>query len=132
MSGLECSFSGLTQLDSSDIDALMRMNEACLNMLLDPALWAWSIGLTLLFVGGGALIGWYKGRMTAGLIWAAVLGPIGWLIVALGKSNLAPCSECGGGNRPGVRTCRHCDVDLEQAATRSERSRLRSAKSDSR
>ena len=132
MQGLECNFSALSQLDTSDIDALMRMNEACLKMLLDPALWAWSIGLTLVFVGVGALIGWRKGRMTAGIIWAAVLGPIGWIIVALGKSNLTPCPECSKGNRPGARSCRHCGVDLEKAVARSARSRLRSAQSESR
>lgn len=132
MTGLECSISGLSQLDSSDIDALMRMNEACLNMLLDPGLWAWSIGVTLVCVGVGALIGWSKGRMTAGIIWAAVLGPIGWIIVALGKSNLDPCPECSKGNRPGAHTCRHCGVDLQQVAARTSRSRLRDNRHSSR
>ncbi|HET9033799.1 MAG TPA: hypothetical protein VFN25_12970 [Dokdonella sp.] len=110
----------------------MRMNEACLKMLLDPTLWLWATAFTVVSIGGGALIGWYKGRMTVGIIWAAVLGPLGWIIVAFFKSNLAACPECSKGNRPGARTCRHCAVDLEQATARSARSRLRGAKNDSR
>ena len=31
----------------------------------------------------GALIGKYKGRADSGVLWSALLGPIGWIIVAL-------------------------------------------------
>lgn len=132
MATLECSIAGLSGLDTADFEAVMRMNEACLKVLLDPTLWAWMTAFTLVSIGGGALIGWYKERMTAGIIWAAVLGPIGWIIVALGRSNLAPCPECSKGNRPGARTCRHCGVDLTHANARTARSRLRGAQHDSR
>ena len=78
-------------LDTADLDAVMRMNEACLAMLLDPVLWGWMLGITAVCILGGALIGWVKGRTLAGIVWAAVLGPIGWIIVALSPSKLPTC-----------------------------------------
>jgi hypothetical protein len=35
----------------------------------------------MLFVAVGALIGWWRGRLTAGVVWALLLGPIGWVVV---------------------------------------------------
>jgi ribosomal protein L40E len=130
MSTLACTLAELSRLDTSDLDAVMQMNEACLRVLLDPTLWAWMIGLTLVSVAGGAWIGWIKGRVVAGVVWAALLGPIGWIIVALGKSKLPICSECGKANHAGAKTCRHCGVDLQKARQRTARSRLRGAESD--
>lgn len=125
----ECNLSGLARLDTADVDALMRMNEACLAVLLDPGLWAWMLGITAICVMGGAIIGWIKGRVVAGIVWAAVLGPIGWIIVALSRSRLPACPECGKGNPASARACRHCGVNLRQAAERTARSRLKGADS---
>lgn len=130
MTTLECNISGLASLDTSDIEAVMRMNELCLGVLLDPELWAWVLGITAVCVLGGWLIGWIKGRVVAGIVWGALLGPIGWLIVALSKSRLPICPECGKGNPDNARACRHCGVNLRQSAERSERSRLRGNDSD--
>ncbi|HPG94626.1 MAG TPA: hypothetical protein PLR28_08745 [Dokdonella sp.] len=130
MAMTECSLGGLSTLDSSDIDAVTRMTEACMDVLLDPTLWAWVIGLTVVSIAGGALIGWIKGRLMAGILWAAVLGPIGWIVVALGRSNLPLCPECGKGNAAAAKACRHCGVNLLQSAQRSARSRLKGADSD--
>lgn len=130
MAALECTLSGLASLDTSDIDAVLRMNELCLDVLLDPGLWAWMIGITAVCVLGGWLIGWAKGRVVAGIVWGAVLGPIGWLVVALSKSRLPICPECGKGNPGNARACRHCGVNLRQSAERSKRSRLRGNDSD--
>ncbi len=129
MQMLECSLGELSRLDTTDLDALMRMNEACLAMLLDPALWAWMLGVTAVCILGGAIIGWIKGRVMAGIIWAAVLGPIGWIIVALSRSRLPVCPECGKGNPASARACRHCGVNLRQAAERTARSRMKGADS---
>jgi predicted amidophosphoribosyltransferase len=68
----------------------------------------------------------------AGVVWAAVLGPIGWIVVALGKSKLPLCPECGKGNHTGAKSCRHCGVDLRKAVRRTARSRLKGADSDVR
>ena len=125
MTPVECSLAALSKLDSSDLDALMRMNEACLNVLLDPLLWAWVTAFTVISIAGGALIGRFKGRMTAGIVWAAVLGPLGWVIVALGSSKKVTCPECAGSNQPGSTLCRQCGVNLGQSMQRTARSRLK-------
>jgi len=41
------------------------------------ALFWWSV----VFVAVGAAIGWWRGRLTEGVVWALVLGPFGWLVV---------------------------------------------------
>lgn len=129
MQVVQCSLEELLRLDGADIEAVMRMNEACLAMLLDPTLWAWMLGVTAVCILGGAIIGWIKGRVAAGIIWAAVLGPIGWIIVALSRSKLPACPECNKGNPPSARACRHCGVNLRQAAGRTARSRMKGADS---
>ena len=48
-----------------------------LNMLPWAAMFWWSV----LFVVIGALLGWWRGRLMEGIVWAVVLGPIGWFIV---------------------------------------------------
>jgi len=56
----------------------------------------------------GRSIGIVKGRPTAGLLWSMILGPIGWLLVALGP-NLSPrCHRCGGIIKKGFKICCHC------------------------
>lgn len=125
MDPLECSLAALSKLDTSDFDALERMNEACLNVLLDPTLWAWMTAFTVISIAGGALIGRLKGRMMAGIIWAAVLGPIGWIIVAVGRSKLLACPECAKPNQPDAIVCRQCGANLKQSMQRTARSRLK-------
>lgn len=120
-----CTMAGLAALDTADIDAVMRMNEACLARLLDPVLWAWVLGITLVCLLVGALIGWIKGRVMPGIVWAALLGPIGWLIVALSRSAQAECPKCRRENPLDAKSCRHCGVNLKAAAERSPRSELK-------
>ena len=126
---VECSLSALSTLDSADIDALMQMNQACLNVLLDPTLWFWMTAFTVVSIVGGALIGRLKGRMTAGIVWAAVLGPIGWIVIALGRSRLQACPECAKPNQPDALACRQCGANLKQAMQRTARSRLKAGDS---
>ena len=59
------------------------MLDACTAIILSPELWLWMLGLSVLFIVVGAWIGWSKGRLKAGIIWSAILGPFGWLVVAL-------------------------------------------------
>ena len=107
----------------------MSMNQACLKVLLDPTLWAWMTAFTVVSIAGGALIGRVKGRMTAGIIWAAVLGPIGWIIVGLGRSNLQACPECAKPNQPDAIVCRQCGANLKRSMQRTARSRLKAGDS---
>lgn len=123
---LECSFSALTNLGQTDPDAIQALLQSCTGMLLDPTIWAWAIGITIACALVGAFIGLAKGRWVAGLVWGAALGPIGWLVIALSKSALPECPECGHGNATSAKACRHCGVNLRAAALRSERARLKS------
>lgn len=102
----------LASLDIGDPDQVRAMLEGCLSALLDPMLWLWVSVLTLVFCGIGALIGWWKGCTFAGLIWATVLGPIGWIVIALKSPDPHACPRCAKANREFAKTCRHCGVPL--------------------
>jgi hypothetical protein len=59
-----------------------------LNMLPWAAMFWWN----LLFIVVGALLGWWRGRTAEGIVWALVLGPIGWLVI-LAKPRPKPRAE---------------------------------------
>lgn len=48
-----------------------------LNMLPWAAMFWWN----LLFIAVGAVLGWWRGRTAEGIVWALVLGPIGWIVI---------------------------------------------------
>jgi hypothetical protein len=48
-----------------------------LNMLPWAAMFWWN----LVFIAIGALLGWWRGRTAEGIVWALVLGPIGWIVI---------------------------------------------------
>ncbi len=50
-----------------------------LNMVPWDAMFWWNV----LFVAVGLLLGWWRGRVLEGALWAWVLGPIGWIVVVL-------------------------------------------------
>lgn len=77
---------------------------------LSAVYWTWLILGPLV----GAAVGQRKGRAGAGFFFGLLLGPIGWLIVALGP-DLAParlCSACKGKVPDGATKCMHCGSDL--------------------
>ncbi|MFC5437718.1 hypothetical protein ACFPME_14240 [Rhodanobacter umsongensis] len=51
--------------------------------LLNTVPWAAMFWWNLLFVAVGALLGRWRGRLPEGIMWAAVLGPIGWIVILL-------------------------------------------------
>ena len=80
---VECTLEDYGQLDPTDLVALQDMLDACTAIILSPELWWWMLGLTVFFVAVGGLIGWRMGRLAAGIVWSVILGPFGWLVVAL-------------------------------------------------
>ena len=91
---------------------------------LAAVLFALAVGI-LIGVAIGALIGRSKGRWLAGFVWGAALGPIGWIVIALSRSGLRECPECGRRNQPAARVCRWCGIDFRKYAGQSTRSRLK-------
>lgn len=79
----ECTLQAYSQLDPTDFEAAQDMLDACTAIILSPELWLWMLGLSVFFIVVGAWIGWRKGRLKAGIVWSAILGPFGWLVVAL-------------------------------------------------
>ncbi len=60
----------------------------------------------------GALVGQKKNRIEAGLLFGFLLGPLGWLLVALGPNHGPKCPECGGDIVENARRCKNCGVEL--------------------
>jgi len=60
--------------------------------LLNMVPWAAMFWWNVLFIAVGALLGWWRGRWVEGVVWAAVLGPIGWIVI-LAKPRLRPGAQ---------------------------------------
>lgn len=73
-------------VDMSSPDAFLHIFMNLMNMLPLAALFWWSV----VFVVVGALLGWWRGRLMAGVVWALALGPIGWIIVLLIPKSAKP------------------------------------------
>ncbi len=64
----------------------------------------------------GYAIGKARGRPEAGAIWGALLGVIGWAVIAAGPNLLPKCPECRGTIVEGARRCKNCGVELLESA----------------
>jgi len=122
---LECTLTSLSNVDQTDPVAIQDLMRVCIDTLLDPVLWEWALALTLICALVGAAIGWAKGRWLAGFVWGAALGPIGWVVIALSKTTLRECPECGRRNQPAAKVCHYCGIDFRKYAGQSTRSRLK-------
>ncbi|MEO7323657.1 MAG: zinc ribbon domain-containing protein [Dokdonella sp.] len=121
---LECSLDALSTIDASDPEALQALLQTCNNALLDPMLWVWAIGLTVVCAVVGAFIGHAKGRWVSGMIWGLALGPIGWVVVALSRASPPKCPACGLTNAANAKFCGHCGINLKVAALNADRASL--------
>lgn len=52
--------------------------------------WVELVWWNLAFVAVGALLGWWRGRLMLGIVWALVLGPFGWIIVLRAPRSVKP------------------------------------------
>ena len=60
----------------------------------------------------GYLIGKSKSRPVSGFIWGLLLGPIGWLVIAVGPDMGPKCPACKGDVVKGATKCKNCGSDL--------------------
>ena|ERR1700678_2067315 len=82
-------------------------------IILGAAVLIWlQMGELLLWaiIGGfiGAGLGREKNQSASGLVWGALLGPIGWIIVYFLPHRGPKCPECLAPIAPDARKCRHC------------------------
>lgn len=79
----------------------------------------------LLVLGGALAIGVWKGRVLAAVLWALFLGPIGWIIVALGPNMTAKlaadCPHCGKTLPINQAVCNHCANSVSWIAGKARR-----------
>ena len=64
-------------VDTDSPDAFLRIFINLMAAMPWAALFWWSV----VFVVVGALLGWWRGRLLEGIVWAAALGPFGWIVV---------------------------------------------------
>jgi hypothetical protein len=76
----------------------------------------WIPGLCVLSLIG-YLIGKGKGRGADGAVWGMLLGPIGWMVIALGPDTRRKCPLCAGPLPDAkVTRCRHCGQEIAPRA----------------
>ncbi len=83
---------------------------------MEVAIWLW------VAIGGliGAAIGTKKNRALGGFVLGLILGPIGWLLVAVGpdlREKGPSCPHCGGEMALGKAVCRHCGREAVASAS---------------
>jgi hypothetical protein len=66
-------------VDPDSPDAFLRIFINLMAAMPWAALFWWSV----VFVVVGALLGWWRGRLVEGIVWAAALGPFGWIVVLM-------------------------------------------------
>jgi hypothetical protein len=59
----------------------------------------------------GGVIGASRNNAVSGVVWGALLGPIGWILVLFMDAR-AKCPECRGSLPDGALRCQHCGFDL--------------------
>lgn len=64
----------------------------------------------------GAVIGKRRGRAGSGVVWSALFGPLGWLIVLLLEDRRPKCPHCRSVYNSGASRCCHCGGEIPTTA----------------
>ena len=64
----------------------------------------------------GGLIGATRNNAGSGIVWGALLGPIGWILV-LFLDQRTKCPECRGPVPKGANRCLHCGFEFDASKT---------------
>ena len=73
-------------VDPDAPDAFLRIFANLMSLVPWAALFWWNV----LFIAVGALLGGWRGRTGEGIAWAALLGPVGWIVIALRPARKPP------------------------------------------
>ena len=82
---------------------------------MDAVIAGWYILWFVLTGAIGVAIGKHKARSgVMSAILGILLGPIGWLALAIGPDYRPQCPECRGVIVTGARRCQNCGIELPQ------------------
>ena len=82
---------------------------------------AWAVTGALI----GTAVGFARDRLLRGLVLGALLGPIGWYLVARSRSAQVECPGCSRLISARALVCPQCGTNVRDANGRSSRSTLR-------
>jgi hypothetical protein len=76
-------------------------------IILFLAILAWVV-----MVACGGIIGNARGRLLDGVVYAMILGPLGWFLVYMLPPSFPPCPRCGTPHRAKYPLCNGCGNPL--------------------
>jgi predicted RNA-binding Zn-ribbon protein involved in translation (DUF1610 family) len=88
---------------------------------------SWALAWVLTGALVGAAVGFARDRLLRGLVLGALLGPIGWYLVARSRSAQVECPGCSRLISARALVCPRCGTNVRDANVRSSRSTLRRA-----
>jgi predicted RNA-binding Zn-ribbon protein involved in translation (DUF1610 family) len=85
----------------------------------------WLVAWALTGAVVGAAIGWRRDRLLFGIGVGALLGPIGWILVARSRAAQLECPGCSRLISRTALVCPRCGANVRQAQARGPRAALR-------
>ena len=87
----------------------------------------WLVAWALTGALVGAAIGFTRDRLLLGIGLGALLGPIGWILVARSRAAQVECPGCSRQISRAALVCPRCGTNVRAAQARNPRSALRQA-----